>query len=305
MKICPQCRSKYTDDSLQFCLQDGSSLKSAGDERTLVMNQETFSDDQKVVGNNAVTSSNEPHRTGAFSNQQTDQTQTLESDSIATVIRSHPPVFDNSGRVSPKKEPNKSGFGFLLGFVIGVLLLGIIGAGILGIIFLPSIIERNSISNVSVSEKNKKTKIISDSSLIKVSASSTRNPEKGNFYNPELAFDGNSRTAWAEGAKGAGIGQWIVFVFFLEVRLKEIIIEPGYFKTPELWRKNNRLAEIILTFSDRSKQSYGFKDLMKEQKFDVGNVKTESVMITIRDIYPGQTDSKDTLISEVRFVVEE
>ena len=32
MKICPQCRQKYTDDSLNYCLNDGVKLESVGSE---------------------------------------------------------------------------------------------------------------------------------------------------------------------------------------------------------------------------------------------------------------------------------
>ena len=41
MKICPTCRKNYSDDSLNFCLEDGSVLVVAGGvpEETLVMNQ--------------------------------------------------------------------------------------------------------------------------------------------------------------------------------------------------------------------------------------------------------------------------
>src|SRR6476661_7565421 len=31
MKQCPACRSQYTDDTLKFCLQDGTPLESIGD----------------------------------------------------------------------------------------------------------------------------------------------------------------------------------------------------------------------------------------------------------------------------------
>ena len=119
-----------------------------------------------------------------------------------------------------------------------------------------------------------------------------------------MAFDGNSRTAWAEGAKGAGVGQWIAFDFENEVTLKQVVIEPGYFKTDEIWRKNNRLKSAIVKFSDNSSRRFEFKDSMEEQKLDVGSVKTKSVMISIKSVYRGKTDSRDTLISEVSFVVE-
>lgn len=45
MKTCPQCGSQYTDDTLQFCLQDGTPLvaPSSGDTPTVVLGEtETF-----------------------------------------------------------------------------------------------------------------------------------------------------------------------------------------------------------------------------------------------------------------------
>jgi hypothetical protein len=42
---------------------------------------------------------------------------------------------------------------------------------------------------------------------------------------------------------------------------------------------------------------------MKEQKVEFGNVKTKSVVITIKDFYPG-SKYQDTTISEVKFVIK-
>ncbi|MGI8885168.1 MAG: L,D-transpeptidase Cds6 family protein [Pyrinomonadaceae bacterium] len=47
MKICPHCQTRYTDDTLQFCLQDGAALASA-DEQTS-MPTAAFNDEQETV----------------------------------------------------------------------------------------------------------------------------------------------------------------------------------------------------------------------------------------------------------------
>lgn len=47
MKICPQCQTTYTDDSLQFCLQDGTSLNSVTS--TSQMPTANWSEEQTVV----------------------------------------------------------------------------------------------------------------------------------------------------------------------------------------------------------------------------------------------------------------
>jgi hypothetical protein len=58
MKICPVCNQKYTDESLNFCLNDGTTLTTSGDEPppTVVMDtprktNPNFSDYQTNFGN--------------------------------------------------------------------------------------------------------------------------------------------------------------------------------------------------------------------------------------------------------------
>jgi hypothetical protein len=62
MKQCPTCQSQYTDDSLQFCLQDGSPLGFVGDSqegKTIAFGeQETV-----VAGNRPSGQINQPHLT--------------------------------------------------------------------------------------------------------------------------------------------------------------------------------------------------------------------------------------------------
>jgi hypothetical protein len=139
---------------------------------------------------------------------------------------------------------------------------------------------------------------------IVASSSSVRRSEKGNFYFPNFAFDGNSATAWSEGTKGAGVGEWLQFNFNREVALKQIKIQPGYFKNDEVWRKNNRVARITIKFSDNTIRQFSFADEMKTQTIDVGRTRTGWVKITIDDYFPGASDAEDTLISEVSFVTE-
>lgn len=314
MKTCPQCHTKYTDDTLKFCLQDGNTLELANEDKTLVFDQESFANDKTIAENSSHKTENYQGKTEQLSQQQTkENNQETESkpkaENLSQVTIERPrQITETPTVVSDQPSTKKSGLGFLTGLIVGLLLIGLIGLGVLAIIFLPSLLKETANTNTNSNQATpipQKEKTISDSGDVKVSASSSRKPLKGNFYQPRLAFDGNSRTAWSEGSRGAGIGQWIVFDFNDEVNLKEIIIEPGYFKTDELWRKNNRLATASFKFSNGKSKTFKFTDKMKEQKVDVGNVKTKSVMITIKDIYPGQTDAKDTLISEVKFVVQE
>ncbi len=47
MKVCPNCQNRYTDDTLQFCLQDGTALVS--DESQSVMPTVAFNDESETV----------------------------------------------------------------------------------------------------------------------------------------------------------------------------------------------------------------------------------------------------------------
>ena len=49
MKICPQCKSKYTDVTLTYCLQDGAALEDSPDEKTLVLDPDSFADEATIA----------------------------------------------------------------------------------------------------------------------------------------------------------------------------------------------------------------------------------------------------------------
>ncbi len=53
MKICPTCRKTYSDDGLNFCLDDGSVLTISGGvlPETMMMNQPRFTDPNTGIGN--------------------------------------------------------------------------------------------------------------------------------------------------------------------------------------------------------------------------------------------------------------
>ena len=300
MKICPHCQTKYTDDTLNFCLQDGKTLDSVADEKTLILDADSFADEATI--------SEHAWKESAAGSEKTKENQiatpTSDNPSEETVINRD--RVNNASFVADEIQTKKSGLSFVAGFLIGITLLGIIGGGIYGVVLysnreISQNINSNNNSNVS---DIKKERILSNSSEVTVASSSTRKNDKGNTYAPALAFDGNPRTAWAEGAAGAGVGQWIAFDFKKEVALKKIIIMPGYFKTHELWRKNNRLKSVTLQFSDQLTKVINFPDKMEEQKIDLGSIKTKSVLIRIKSYYRGQNDAKDTLLSEVSFVVE-
>ena len=300
MKVCPQCQSKYTDKTLNFCLQDGTALNEVTDEKTLVLDADSFSNEKTISDNYRETNAQKHQKTEEL--PRTEVSQSVDQNqSVETVVNPQQGTDSFSGQSGAKG----GGISFAAGFVIGFLLLGLIGGGIYAAwVFTSSespLVNVNK--NVDKNGGGKEPRILSNSTEVKVSASSVRREDRGNRYTPELAFDGNPRTAWCEGARGAGRGQWIAFDFNKELLIKEIVIQPGYFKTEDIWRKNNRLSSAVFEYSDKSTEIFNFPNSMSERTLEI-NKRTKSVLIRIKDIYPGASDSLDTLISEVSFVVE-
>jgi hypothetical protein len=139
---------------------------------------------------------------------------------------------------------------------------------------------------------------------ITATASSTRSSAGDVTYQPGNVLDQSLATAWSEGVRGPGIGEWIRCDFNREVNLKRIIITPGYFKTPELWKQNNRLARATFYFSDGTSRGFNFPDRMVEQKLEVGGIRTRWVRMEIGDVYLGSVDMEDTPISNLVFDLE-
>jgi len=298
MKICPKCQTKYTDDTLNFCLQDGKTLDRVSDEKTLVLDADSFAEDA-TISDNVLNVSAEKQGTEG-STEKRFVVPTADNQSKETVLS---PKKTNEAQTNlSKPKSNGRGVSFVGGFVLAFVLLGIAAAGVFAVWSYShenvSNDKGNSNTNISVSAKEKVLRNIA------VSSSSTRRSEKGNSYSPRLALDENPRTAWAEGAIGPGVGQWIAFDFEKEVTLKKLAIMPGYFKTRELWSKNNRVSSAVLEFSDKLKKTVSFPDKMEEQVVDLSGIKTKSVLVRIKGYYPGRTDRKDTLISEVKFIIE-
>ena len=115
MKQCPNCKTNYTDDSLQFCLSDGASLLPvSNDEKTVRM---SFSGNQPMRVN-------------------------IPSDSAPT-------VFSQSPQVVSQNESSKKGLGLLLGGVFALLTL-LIAAGVGAFIFLRQPDGKQDNKNVSI-----------------------------------------------------------------------------------------------------------------------------------------------------------
>jgi hypothetical protein len=322
MKRCSRCASTYTDDTLVYCLQDGASLIPVG---TTTAPPSSF--DKTAVLEDSVSghaSGSEPPPTEILDPRHapTDKIQATNQTSHVTGRATERTQYDSAATLAAAPKPKR----LYTAGIISIVLLLVAFAGIgMALLFRSNETgETNSNQNQSAgsrsntnassannadgteqqrnsssTESANRTEAKAAPLKITASASSTREPYKTYAYPPANAIDGQLATAWMEGAAGAGTGEWLQCDFDREIALRRINLTPGHFKNPQTWARNNRIASATVSFSDGSSRDFSFPDRMQKQTLDVGNIRTRSVRITIKEAYYGA--DPDTSISEISF----
>lgn len=263
MKICPSCNRTFDDETLTYCLDDGSLLSA-------------------------------PYEPGV--------TQRLPLPRVTSPAKTEVLHYSQQAALPARKADNSA-----LKYVL-IALLALITGG--GVVWWLNSGSRDTNSNESAARNQNAANSAATPGgrvsappqlVITATASSERSPEKGVTYRAGNMIDQSLATAWDEGVDGPGVGEWVRCDFDREVKLKRILITPGYFKTPAIWRMNNRLAAATFYFSDGSSRNFTFPDQMAEQRLEVGGVRTSWVRLVIDDYYPGSGDSEDTPVSNLAF----
>jgi len=138
-----------------------------------------------------------------------------------------------------------------------------------------------------------------------VSASSYLAPSKDGklTYVPDHLFDGDLSTAWSEGVKGDGVGEYVEIVFDRPVVITQVHVANGYQKDQNVFDRNSLPTSLGLRLSDGT---YGEASLANT-RFGFWNtlsmspslqVQTTSVRVVIVATRPG-THYSDTTISEI------
>lgn len=280
MKRCSKCHRAYEDDTLRFCLEDGSPLFDARD-------------------------SDAP------------ATEILPARGTPTLKSTGPtvPSYQALNRPSPEIREGRSSNPVLTFGVIAIVCLLLALVAIAGFFVFRQSREKEpevartatpstsptAATRTGVVDSNETVMSPSTGAPLKInsSASSVRLAVQANTYYAANAIDGKRATAWIEGADGPGIGEWIRFDFDREITLRRILWQPGYFKSPAIWNQNNRLATVRAEFSDGTWRELTFADRMDSQKMDVGSVRTRWVKFVITAVHYGS--DPDTALSEVAF----
>lgn len=132
-------------------------------------------------------------------------------------------------------------------------------------------------------------------------ASSILEPQFGNRYGGINIIDNNRATAWVEGVSGGGIGQSLLISFDKPEKIDLVKIINGYAKNGDIFRKNNRVRQLLVETSSGLKRVVTLMDQEQRQTLDLGEI-GEIVWISfeIGAVYPG-AKYDDTAISELQF----
>lgn len=140
-----------------------------------------------------------------------------------------------------------------------------------------------------------------------IRASSELKPQNDIVYNARQANDLSYYTAWIEGKKDEGIGEYLEFHFRNQSpRITTIIISNGYMKSESSWRNNNRVKKLKLYINGRFSHILHLEDSRTDQFFEAGTLGhnldgTDLILrFEIAEVYKGDLYN-DTAITEIYF----
>jgi len=121
---------------------------------------------------------------------------------------------------------------------------------------------------------------------------------RSDYYSVNNLFDDDSTTAWVEGVKDDGIGQWVQINFDTTYKIKYILIRNGYQKSTLTYYNNNRVKKMLIYYSDGTKQEIKLFDKMGYYRYPIKKKNTRFIKILIKEIFEG-SKFNDTCISDV------
>ena len=144
--------------------------------------------------------------------------------------------------------------------------------------------------------------------------SSSNFKEKGIVFKAQNIHDFNLKTAWIEGKKGYGIGEYIEFTFDLSTIQKKgenafsinsFFIINGYRKSLKIWRENSRVKKLKMYIDNVPFAFVLLKDTYKFQfvhfkDFWIKYGAKKKIKFEIVEIFPGEK-YKETALSEIEF----
>ena len=129
---------------------------------------------------------------------------------------------------------------------------------------------------------------------------STTLQDDGHNYDAANVLDGDDGTAWVEGAKGYGIGEWVELSASAPQLCFGLSIEAGYMKDYDTFAKNGRVRTLRVEADGQTVYEGELRDEeLANQIIPFSQaVEASALRITILGTYPGEK-YEDTCISEI------
>jgi|GEM_PF-3853668 len=139
-----------------------------------------------------------------------------------------------------------------------------------------------------------------------VEVSSRLVSQGSNSYGPANLLDG-AETAWVEGAKGDGVGEWVRISQAdgkETMKFQSVLVWNGYQKNQKSFEENGRVKDLLVSWAGGSEKIH-LRDGMGEQTVRLQRpVVSPWVKFEILSVYPGSKFS-DTAISGIAVDLEE
>ncbi|MDH3973310.1 MAG: hypothetical protein OEV42_03425 [Deltaproteobacteria bacterium] len=146
-----------------------------------------------------------------------------------------------------------------------------------------------------------------------ITASSELRSNGSNTYLGKNAHDFEMKTAWVEGKKDYGIGEYVEYKFNFDryenydghLGITKILLANGYKKSKELWKANSRVKKLRMYVNNEPYAILEIIDSFEIQTIDIGKFMfppktTTLIKFEIMEVYPG-SKYKDVAISELVF----
>jgi hypothetical protein len=117
-------------------------------------------------------------------------------------------------------------------------------------------------------------------------ASSSLDPTNTTNYGPTNVLDGDPLTAWIEGGKGTGAGEWVKLEFAQPISLTRIEIASGYQKDDQFFADYVRVKSLEVDYSDGSRDVIQLQDEAGIQVINPSVSQTQWIKFVILSVYP-------------------
>ena len=111
-------------------------------------------------------------------------------------------------------------------------------------------------------------------------------------------------TAWSEGAKGAGVGEWIELSPEVPKPLAAIEMDPGYFKSEELFQANTRPKKVRVELNGEHSFTAMVQDARVTCHIPIQGYSkpVKTIRMTFQEVWPGKK-YEDLCVSAIRLHV--